>query len=842
MSESSSAKSSSTEPSSHIHNNGFITKLKNDLFKPIWLESWRTGGLGLLILALALAIAATTALGFSNQQVNAAVARQAAELLAGDAVLSNSEPIPAEWQQRASALNLKQSKVTQFSSMAYNQDRFVMVNVKAVDNAFPLRGQLQLSSAQPIQAGQVWLSPRAQDLLQVKVGQRLKIADAELTVAGSIVRDSNQEMGFAGFSPTVIIHQSDVAKTNAIQVGSRVDYRLLLAGNSENLKTFEQALRKAYPKDSSAETGGLRFRDASQANNRLLQPINNLDNFLQIATILTILLSGIAIALSSQRYVQQHQDHIALLRCMGAARRQILLSYLYLMALVAILSMLIGAALGVGFAALLLELMQQLLPQLQLAFDPWAMLMGPVPIAMLTSVVVLAGFMLPSIWQLINTAPLRVIRPELSKSSQLLALMLAGMLSLSLFCILLTQNWRLSLMLLAGIMLLLGSSYVLLLWLLQKIQRSESPMAAWVRRPQYSALQISALALALSLMAVLAVLRVDLLERWQQQLPANTPNQFVYGLPPFELQDFQAAIKQNAWSQTPLYPNIRGRLVAKNKQAFSAELQQQNNALRRELNLTQAKAFPSDNQLVAGQAQFTAVNQVSVEADLAQELGIQLGDVLRFNLPDGVLEAKVINLRTVKWESFSPNFFFIFSPNTLDANAGSYLGSFYVPEAEKPKLLPMIQRFSNTVFIDVGNILAEVQRIVAVLTQIIAVLAVLVAASGFLVLLACINLLLIERRREVAVLRAFGISKTRLKNMLTIEMGALGLAAGIVATLFAEVISAIACYKMQLPIQLHLSLWLVLPPLMALLCGLIGRYRLGYLCELPPLQSLRELS
>lgn len=268
----------------------------------------------------------------------------------------------------------------------------------------------------------------------------------------------------------------------------------------------------------------------------------------------------------------------------------------------------------------------------------------------------------------------------------------------------------------------------------------------------------------------------------------------------------------------------------------------QNNSLRRELNLTQASAYPTDNVITQGKANFSAVGQVSVEEKLATELGIKIGDQLRFSLPEGILEAKVINLRSVEWESFSPNFFFIFSPQTMDENAGSYLGSFYVPTVDQPKMVQLIQQFSNTVFIDVGRILDEVKRLMNVLVQIVTVLAVLVGMSGVLVLIACLNVLMDERRKEVALLRSFGVAKNKLKRMLSLEIGFIGLLAGVVACLFAEVISAIASYKMQMAVQLHPEIWFILPLAMMLVCTVIGRYRLSYLCDIPPLQSLREIN
>ncbi|WP_454667782.1 ABC transporter permease [Acinetobacter calcoaceticus] len=816
-----------------------------NLLKPLLLQSFRTGGLYLLIIALSLAISATTALKFSNDQVKNAVSLQASQMLGADLVLSNNEPIEQPWKKRAEQLGLKKINVTLFSSMAHTQDQFVMVNVKAIEPLFPLRGQLEIEpKTQAIQSGEVWLSQRAADLLKVKRGDIVSIADGTFRFSGVIVRDSNQELGFSGFSPTVIIHQADIAKTHAIQTGSRIDYRLLMAGSSEQVQAFSKQFKQQHQTTNKEldETAGLRLRDASESNSRLLRPLENLDTFLQLANILTILLCGIAIALTSQRYVQQNQDHIALLRCLGASKFQILWAYIGLLSIVSAISIVMGSLLGLVMGYGLLQLMLQLIPQLELSFSLIPLLLGPLPIAIFTSVIVLLGFILPSIWELLNTPPIRVIREEAKSRKSLFFMFFAGISSLIVFSLVLSENLMLSILVLAAIIILCIFLYTAVWLLLRSLKKMKNRLSFYIRSPSQSALQITALALGLSLITVLSVLRTDLLQRWQQQLPEGTPNQFVYGLPPFDLKDFEQQLKQNGWQSTPLYPNIRGRLLAKNDVPFSEEAIKQNNSLRRELNLTQSNQLPNDNAITKGQTQFNGVGQVSVESKTAESLGIQIGDKLTFSLPEGTLQAKVVNFRSVEWESFSPNFFFIFSPKTLDENAGSYLGSFYVPKQDQPKMINIIQQFSNTVFIDVDRILDEVKRLMNVLVKIVTVLAALVGFSGVLVLVACLNLLMDERRREVALLRSFGLSKNKMKQMLSFEIGFLGLLAGIAACCFAEVISAIASYKMNMATQWHFEIWLILPLGMMLVCALIGRYRLGYLCNLPPLQSLRELN
>ncbi|WP_086205949.1 ABC transporter permease [Acinetobacter sp. ANC 4648] len=838
------------------------------LFKPLFKQSFNSTGIYLLIIALSLAIGATTALKFSNEQVQQAVTLQAAQMQAADLQLSDNYPIEKKWLKQADELKLKQSQVIMFGSMASTHDQFVMVNVKAIDQVFPLRGELRvLPDTEHIQSGEVWLSQRAMDLLKAKIGDNIQIADGHFKVTAKIEHDSNQELGFSAFSPTVIIALQDVEKTNAIQAGSRIEYRLLMAGDAKNIEKYEQSFQAfedaVKKKQQAASTthqssqieassdinstefetvSNLKLRNANDGNTRLMKPIENLDTFLQLANILTILLCGIAIALTSQRYVQQNQDHIALMRCIGAKKGQILQAYIVLLLAVILIAMIFGSTLGLGLGYVLLQFMLQLIPNLDLQFSIFSMLLGPLPIAIFTSAIVLFGFVFPSLWQLLNTPPIRVIRQQQKSARSILWMMSTGLISLIIFSLVLTENLTLSTMVIGAVILLSGLLYGMVWLILISLKALKNQISSFVRVPAQTALQVTALALGLSLITVLAVLRTDLLERWQQQLPEGTPNQFIYGLPPFEVEHFKQLLQAQHWQSTPLYPNVKGRLLAKNGQVFSPQFIEKSNSLRRELNLTQTNQYPTDNVIVQGNPKLNQIGDVSVEAKLAKELNINIGDQLTFSLPEGQLNAKVVNLRTVEWQSFSPNFFFIFAPQTLDENAGSYLGSFYVPPQEKSQLVSVIQQFSNTVFIDVSLILGEIKRLVDVLAQIITVLAILVSLSGFLVLIACINLLLDERKREVALLRSFGSSKRQLKNMMTVEIGFIGLIAGVVSCLFAEVISAIASYRMGLEIQPHWEIWVILPILMSALCAVIGRYRLSYLCDIPPLQSLREIN
>lgn len=807
------------------------------LFILMLRQSMAGRGVWMLFAALLLAVTATTALRFTSDSLRIAIDQQAGQLLAGDLVLNSNQPLDAVWQQRAQTDQLRTNASMVFSSMAQSGEQFVLVNVKAVSQGFPLRGTLSVAPASPSSIGvpapqTIWLSPRLFDLLKVRLGDQIRIGDANFRVTGSIIRDPNQETGMSGFSPTVIISQQDVARTKAIQVGSRIDYRLIMAGQPQQVQAFAQRYQHNLPQN-------VQLRVASEGNSRLMRPVRTLDDYAQIASILTMLLCGIAIALACQRYVTEQIDQFAMLRCVGASHRQMIGVYLGLLGLLLLAAATGGTLIGAGVAYGLLHILHQALPALELQFQPVLLLGMPLLTGIFAAAVLLAGFAVPDLLRLIYVSPLRVIR-RVEQHFSWSKILIGGSAFAALFIFLLVQTGKLglSITLLGGVLVLLAVLYVITLLMLKLIQKTDFGQS-YIRQPWQISLQILALSLGLGLLTILLFLRNDLMQRWQTSLPQGTPNQFVYGLPPDQKDEFVRRLQLQQWQGTPLYPNIKGRLIAKNDQPFSAAQIKQHNSLRRELNLTQSSQFPADNQVLAGKP-FSAVNQVSVEQETASSLGIQLGDKLTMSLPEGDLIATVVSIRSVNWDSFSPNFFFIYSPGSMDEFAGSYLGSFYVPPAQHQQLAQVIADFPTTVFIDIDAVLNEVRRLLEVLGQALALLAALVSIAGVLVLLASLQLLIDQRQPEVILLRVIGLSRQQLRRRLLLEMALIGLLAGLLAVILAESVAGLMSWRLSIPFQLHDGWWLILPLIMLGLALLIGQYRLRPLWNTSPLTILRR--
>jgi len=815
-----------------------------NLFRLIFRQTWQSGGLGLLLAALILAVTATTTLRFAADSVRDAIAQQAGQLLAADLVLTSDDPLDPIWQQRATDAGLRQSSVVLFSSMLQAKDEFSLVNVKAVNQGFPLRGELVLSPAglpagQAPEIGTVWLEPRLATLMRVKQGDPVQIGDATLTVMGEISRDPNRETGFSGFSPTVLINAADIGKTNAVQVGSRIDYRLLMAGTPDQVRAFERQWSKQIDATED-KIGEINLRSASDGNTRLMRPVRLLNDYGQVAGLLTLLLCGLAIALTTRRLVAQQLDSIALVRCLGASRPQLVTAYLQILlclwAVAVLVGMLLGGLSGYG----LLTVLRQGLQGVELPFMWATLLTGPVLTAAVTALLMLLGFAIPSLLRLLNVSPLRVLRSDVVPATWSgFALTAVAWLALFGFVLLQTGKLALSLSLIIGLAVLLALMFGVIYAVLLGLKRSGWLQDALVRQPVASSVRVLSLSLGLGLVGVVLLLRGDLLNRWQQSLPVGTPNHFIYGLPSDQTTAFTDALAQRQLTVPPLYPMVRGRLTQINGQPLSAEVAEDRTA-QRELNLTMAKDF-ANSPIVAGQP-FSAPNQVSVEQEVAARLGMALGDRVTMSLPEGDIEATIVSLRSVDWDSFQPNFFFIYSPETLQPSSGSYLGSLYIAPEKRAQLPSLIREFPAVLLIDVDAILAEIRRLLDLLGQALGLLAGLVGVSGLLVLLASLRIMVDERQSEVALLRAFGLSRRQLRRRLLGEMALLGAISGVFAVVLAEGLALIIAWRLELPLRLHLEWWLMAPLLLTLLAVLTGLRPLAKLWQQSPLAVLQRRS
>lgn len=800
-----------------------------------------------LLLALVIGVGSVSTTGFLGDRLKRAMSEQGASFLGADLLVTSPRPIDA-WPPHG----LQTSSALEFASMVGRGDAFQLGTLRAVDAAYPLRGEVRIA-ARPFEAGTprpalpppgaVYVDQEMLTLLDATVGDRVQIGAASFRIAGVVVEEPGQLAGVFGFAPRVFLRADEVEATRVLQPGSRLTYLYQFAGAPASLAAFSAAMKSRL--DPTQRLLG--SRDGVET---LRGAFANADHYVQLTALISLLLSVAAIAIAAHRHALRHYDQAALLRCMGATTAQLRLLYAVQLFTLGILGSMAGVAIGAlmqqALAGLILPEAATRLPSLGIV---------PVGVAIASGLLALAGASLPALLRLVRVPPLRVLRrdlPPLPLGAWLSAALTGG--ALLILIAWYAGNARLVagfVGTLAVLVMLLAGLARLALMAGRGVQKlSYGPLrfglAQMLRHRFDSMLQLGAFTLALFLVALLALVEGDLIDGWRQQLPENAPNHFLVNIAPHQQQAVADFLARHRLAASEIYPMVRGRLVTKNGVPVADTLPpeaREDNTLRRELNLTWTASLPANNAIVAGRWHGARRGaEISVEANLAERLNLALGDTLGFESGDQVVEGRITSIRSVKWESMQPNFFVIFAPGALDALPASAIASVYVPPDATTVLPALVRAFPGVTLLALDKLIANIERVFAQIVAAIQLLLGFLLAAGMAVVVATLLASLDARRQEAVLLRTLGAQRAYLAKGLWSEFLALGLFAGVLATVCAETAMAVIAGRLfDLPPRLHPWLWLALPAAGALLVGMSGWLTTRHITRVPPMQSLRAL-
>jgi Predicted ABC-type transport system involved in lysophospholipase L1 biosynthesis, permease component len=811
----------------------------------LWLlrRERRHGEWRVLLAALAIGVGSVATTGMLGQRLALALHDRGANLLGADLVLSSPRPVPD-----LPATTLRSSRALEFSSMLGHGDAFQLASVRAVDAAYPLKGTTRIGDAATPRAqpprGSLYVEPALLPLLHARVGDTLSLGDAQLRIAGVIAAEPGNLGALLGLAPGVLMNADDVAATQVLRPGSRVKYLYQFAGDATALA---QLRRSVTPRLDSTQ----RLIGPGDGVASLRGAFENADHYIQLTGLVSLLLAVVAIAIAAHRHALRHYDQAALLRCMGAGSRALRLLYGAQLALIGIVGSVLGTALG---AALQYLLAAMLLPAdtARPIIPGWT----PLVVAIASGLAALAAASLPALLRLIRVSPLRVLRRELPplpasawfgasvSAALLLALTFwyAHDAKLVLLFVAALAALALVLALLAQLALLLGRGVQTM---------AHGPLrfglAQLLRHRLDSTLQLGAFTLALFLLGLLALVRSDLIDNWRQQLPPDAPNYFLVNIAPAQTAAVDAYFRAQQLHPSALYPMVRGRLTGKNGVAIESTLppdKRRANSLRRELNLTWSATLAANNRILAGHWHGSArSDDISVEAGMAKELDLALGDVLTFAIGDQTVSARIGSIRSVQWQSMQPNFFVIFAPGKLDALPANYIASVFVPPGKTAVMPGFVEHFPGVTVIALGALIANLAAIIGQVVGAIQLLLGFLLAAGIAVVFATLLASLDARQYEFVLLRTLGAERRFLTLGLAAEFVALGVLAGLLASVCAELaMAAIAERLLDLPAQIHPWLWLALPCAGAILIGTSGWLTTRRIARVPPMQSLRALS
>ncbi len=852
----------------------------------LWLlrRERASGEWRVLLLALIIGVGSVSTTGFLGDRIKRAMSEQGAGFLGADLLVTSPRPIEA-WPDHA----LRTSSALEFASMVSRGDAFQLATLRAVDAAYPLRGEVRIADrpfetgaprpAQPPR-GAIYVDQELLTLLNAEVGDAVQIGESTFSIAGVVVEEPGQLGGVFGFAPRVFLRADEIDATRVLQPGSRLTYLYQFAGEPEPLAAFGAALKPTL--ETTQRLIG--SRDGVET---LRGAFANADHYLQLTALISLLLSVAAIAIAAHRHALRHYDQAALLRCMGATTAQLRVLYAVQLLTLGLLGSLAGVATGAltqqALAGLILPDAATRLPSLGAA---------PIGVAVVSGLLALAGASLPALMRLVRVPPLRVLRRDLPPLPA--AAWISATVSGSTLLILIAW-YAGNAKLVAGFVGALAALVFVLIGLARLaliagrgVQRiSYGPvrfgLAQMLRHRFDSTLQLGAFSLALFLVALLALVRSDLIDGWRQQLPENAPNHFLVNIAPHQQAAVAAYLAEHKLEASELYPMVRGRLVSKNGIPIADTLPPEardTNTLRRELNLTWTATLPANNTLLAGtwhgerrgpapvkgmpkvgNPQSAKADaelappagtpllrsdpsaEISVEAGMAERLNLAIGDTLGFESGDQTIAARITSIRSVKWESMQPNFFVIFAPGLLDALPASAIASVYVPPDAADMLPGFVKTFPGITILALDKLIANIEAVFAQIIGAIQLLLGFLLAAGMAVVVATLLASLDARQQEAVLLRTLGAQRAYLAKGLWSEFLALGVLAGLLASVCAEIAMALIADRLfDLPVRIHPWLWFALPTAGALLVGMSGWLTTRHITRVPPMQSIRALN
>ena len=836
-------------------------------WRTLWRDA-RAGELRLLVLAVALGVASLSSVSFLADRLNAGLVRDAGQLLGGDAVVVSDQPTASAVSTQAHQLGLQAVTTLSFPTMARGEvanaaagvGKSRLVALKAVDTGYPLRGQLTYSTTDALSghvsppqsaksippAGEVWAEANALDALGIQVGGVVWLGNKRLIASAVLLQEPDRGAGFMNFAPRVLMNRADLDATGLVQPASRITWRYAVVGEAQAVERFV-SWAQDYVK--LPQVRGARVESLATGRPEMRQTLDRAAKFLNLVALLAALLSAVAVALAARAFASKHLDDCAMLRVLGLRQRHIAMSYSLEFVCVGLVASAMGLLLGFGVHLVFVQLLAGLVETVLPAPTLW-----PVVYGLTTGVTLLLAFGLPPVLQLASVPALRVMRREVGEPKAVTwGVSAVGLLGFAILLLVASRDLTVGLMVVGGfagaVVVFAGMAWGAVKLLRRFVTEGQSP--AWLMlatrqisaRPAYAMVQVSALAVGLLALALLVLLRTDLISSWRSATPANAPNRFVINIQPFQSQAFLNTLKQAGVTKFDWYPMVRGRLVAVNSQSVHAADYSEERAKRfvdREFNLTYSDTLPDHNPVVAGEWQAEEPNAMSVDELLAKTLDLKIGDVLRFDIAGLLYESRITSIRRVDWSSMRVNFFVMFPRSQMDDVPTTYIAAFRAP-AQKNFDNSLVQQYPNITNVDMGAALQQVQGVLEQVVGAVEFLFLFTLATGLVVLFAAVTATREERAREYAILRALGASNRLLAQVQRAELAGVGALAGFLATSVAVAMGwGLARYAFEF--SWNPSPWV---PLLGALVGALlalaaGWWGLRDVLRRPVVQTLRQ--
>ena len=766
----------------------FLTSLLRGLRQDL-----RSKELKWLLLALITSVSAMTSVSFLADRMHRAFEFDARQLLASDLLIASDQPLSERFLQEAQDGQLQIAQTVVFPSMATVGSHSKLASIKAVSPKYPLRGSLQVESSQQVMSsslmrGTVYVEPALLNNLHAQLGDSVRLGGRQFVIAGVLMRELDRGAGFMNFAPRVMMSLEDLQSTGLIGLGSRVTYRLLLAGPDEQIAAYQ---KWASTHIESENLRGLRIETLENAQPIMRKTLERAEQFLSLVALLTAMIAAVAIALSARRYMVGQADACAALKCFGATRVVILKKQVTTLLSLGVFA----AAVGSVFGYLIQELLTGLLGNLMVANLP-SVSLTPMLWSIVFTWVFLFAFAGPPLLSLVNVSPMRLIRKEFELAT--MATVWLALLSLFTCAILIwvaAKDGKLALWVgfsFAAAIFIFAATARCILWLVSKVSANSFTIrftfTAMGRRAGFAVMQITALGIAIMAILMILLLRQDLLSTWQGNIPTDAPNRFMINIQGDQKDGITQALQKGGVTKPEFYPMVRGRLIEVNGREVAPVDYSEENARRlvdREFNLSYTDQLPLGNRIVSGEWIQGTSPQISMEAGIAKTLKLKLGDQIAFEVAGEKVSAPITSLRKLDWGSMRVNFFVIMPPAQLSGMPASWITSYYQNPNKDILDFELSQAYPNLTLVDVSASLQQIQEVLNQLSAALGLLFAFTIIAAILVLIAAIAATQDERFRNAALLKAMGASRSVLSQIARMELLLIGLAAGLLAGIAA---------------------------------------------------------
>lgn len=771
----------------------------------------------LMFVATVITVAIVTSSQLITDRIGLLLDRQASELLAADMVVISGREFDAEYREVAQRHGLEVSSSVSMRTAIFIDDDPRLVELKAVDNAYPLRGRLERAveitgeraHASTIPAsGEVWVDTKLAQL----VGRPLSLGEAKFDARWLLTFEPDRGGAIFNLAPRVLMNLDDLPATGLVVPGSRVRYRMMFAGDLSDLNRFKIWL-------TTNLRAGEEIQDLENARPEMRRALERTRKFFALAIVLTLVIAMAAIAITARYTANREAPKVAMLRAFGVSQRSLFRYYLLQLGSLWVAATIAGIALGwvTQFP-------------LQWALDGWfgkslpqVNSLKPYFSATLVGLLALAGFSLPHLVNATATPPMQVLRTAVNRRSWLRGLLISGSAMVAVFVVLvlLMQSSMLAVATLALVLVCAFVMPLVLGWMIRLLLFS-SQRRFWLRQYLLSRLQavsrgaiyvMSGFSLVLIAILLIAVVKDELLGSWHEQLPQDIPNYFLINIRSDDIDAVGAYMQQHRIESSKPYALARARLTQINSVDIGAidfVDPRAEHLVKHTFNMTHARELPDDNEIVAGEwlDADSPRAQVSVEQGMAERLELEIGDQLTLTVGSKTLRAPVTSIRSVLWENFKPNFYLITNPELLADMPQTGLMSAYIEDRSRLDLKRLLKRFPSITLLDISEIMARVRAIVDRASVALQFFFIFALVSAMIVLLAAIQTGRQEREIESSLLRALSAHTGQLYRVHVLEFTLMGGLIGFFSASFATLAGwVISVYFFNIEFHFSLAVW-----------------------------------